>query len=227
VEAALPTASELRSGPASSGARWGECASSSGASAFLSESGVPSSWRSGRRPRQKQIALCSLQIRAIRNDPAFAGGDYYGTGARPVDGLPLARGIGQVSYRTAGELQSRFGEMRRGKRILSRAVDSRWSRTCSIKADKLVARFDPNSYIVLSEAMNHHDVGRGRGGAEQALSTVRAEVTVAGIASDRLYPLALQQELARCSRSDRPVAVVESAISVTTGSFSRPSRSET
>ena len=43
------------------------------------------------------------------------------------------------------------------------------------QGSKLVARFDPNSYIVLSEAMNHHDVGRGRGVAEQALSTVRAE----------------------------------------------------
>jgi len=74
-----------------------------------------------------------------------------------------------------------------------------------------VARFDPNSYIVLSEAMNHHDVGRGRGGAEQALSTVRAEVTVAGIASDRLYPLALQQDLARMLPGRRPLVVVESA----------------
>ena len=56
-----------------------------------------------------QIALCSLQIRAIRQDPAFAGGDYYGTGARPVDGLAIARGIGQVSYRTGAEFESRFG----------------------------------------------------------------------------------------------------------------------
>ena len=77
--------------------------------------------------------------------------------------------------------------------------------------DKLVERFDPNSYIVLSEAMNHHDVGRGRGGVARALGQVRADITVAGIASDRLYPLELQEELGRLLPGNRPVAVVQSA----------------
>ena len=58
--------------------------------------------------------------------------------------------------------------------------------------------------------MNQHDVGRDRGGAAQALSGVRAEVTVAGIASDRLYPLRLQRELARLIPGARPVTVIES-----------------
>ena len=77
--------------------------------------------------------------------------------------------------------------------------------------DKLARRFDPNSYIVLSEAMNHHDVGRGRNGVARALAGVRAEVTVAGIDSDRLYPLGLQYQLARLLPGDRPVTVIESA----------------
>ena len=76
--------------------------------------------------------------------------------------------------------------------------------------DKLAKRFDANSYIVLSEAMNHHDVGRGRGGVERALGSVRADVTVAGIVSDRLYPLELQLELGRILPGGRPVAIVES-----------------
>ena len=58
--------------------------------------------------------------------------------------------------------------------------------------------------------MNNHDVGRGRGGLERALRNVRAEVTVAGIASDRLYPLELQLELGRLLPGGRPVAIVES-----------------
>ena len=49
----------------------------------------------------EQIGLYSLQIRAIRADPAFAGGDYYDHAEGPTVGLALARGIGQVSYRTA------------------------------------------------------------------------------------------------------------------------------
>jgi len=59
--------------------------------------------------------------------------------------------------------------------------------------------------------MNHHDVGRGRGGVAQALGRVQAEMTVAGIESDRLYPLELQEELGRLLPGDRPVAVVQSA----------------
>ena len=56
----------------------------------------------------EQIALCSLQVRAIRSDPCFAGGDYYAGMAGPVEGLTLARGIGQVSYRTELEFEHRF-----------------------------------------------------------------------------------------------------------------------
>jgi homoserine O-acetyltransferase len=158
-----------------------------------------------------QIALCSLQVRAIRSDPAFAGGDYYGTADRPLDGLTIARGIGQVSYRTGYELQSRSGrraqapeEPLKGGRF---AVES----YLEYHGDKLAGRFDPNSYVVLSEAMNHHDIGRGRGGVAGALVRVSAEVTVVGISSDRLYPLALQRELAQVLPGDRPVTVIESA----------------
>jgi homoserine O-acetyltransferase len=158
----------------------------------------------------EQIALCSLQVRAIRNDPAFAGGDYYATGARPVDGLSLARGIGQVTYRTAREFQARFGRSAQAEEEPFKGGRFAVESYLQYHGDKLIKRFDANSYIVLSEAMNHHDVGRGRGGTERALSRVLAEVTVAGIDSDRLYPLELQEELARLVPGDRPLTVIHS-----------------
>ena len=58
--------------------------------------------------------------------------------------------------------------------------------------------------------MNHHDVGRGRGGISEALRAVRADVTVAGISTDRLYPLAQQEEIARLLPGQPSVSVVES-----------------
>ncbi|HZD15291.1 MAG TPA: homoserine O-acetyltransferase, partial [Pseudonocardiaceae bacterium] len=61
---------------------------------------------------------------------------------------------------------------------------------------KLVSRFDAGSYVVLTEALSRHDVGRGRGGVAAALRRCPVPVVVAGITSDRLYPLRLQQELA-------------------------------
>jgi homoserine O-acetyltransferase/O-succinyltransferase len=144
-----------------------------------------------------QIALCSLQVRAIRADPFFQGGDYYETKGGPREGLSIARGIGQFSYRTWTEFETRFGrDPQDDHAVLERgryAIESYLHH----QGDKLAARFDPNSYIVLSEAMNHHDVGRGRGGVTTALKGVRVPVTVAGITSDRLYPRELQEELAR------------------------------
>lgn len=158
-----------------------------------------------------QIALCSLQIRAIKSDPAYAGGDYYDASARPLDGLAIARGLAQVSYRTSDELQSRFGRSAQASENPLKGGRYAVESYLQHHGDKLAERFDPNSYIVLSEAMNHYDVGRGRGGVGEALAHVRAEVTVAGITSDRLYPLELQRELARQLPGDRPVAIIDSA----------------
>ncbi len=157
-----------------------------------------------------QIALCSLQIRAITSDPAYAGGDYYATGARPSDGLALARGIGQYSYRTDLEFESRFGRTAQEEEDPLKGGRFAMESYLEYHGAKLARRFDPNSYIVLSEAMNHHDVGRDRNGVARALAGIRAEVAVAGIASDRLYPLGLQYQLARLIPGGRPVTVIES-----------------
>jgi homoserine O-acetyltransferase/O-succinyltransferase len=157
-----------------------------------------------------QIALCSLQIRAIRNDPDFASGDYYARSSGPVDGLSLARGIGQVTYRTTRELESRFGRNPQAEEDLLKGGRFAVESYLEHHGEKLADRFDPNSYIVLSEAMNHHDLGRGRGGIARALGGVQAEVQVAGIASDRLYPLELQEDMAQMLPGNRPLCVVES-----------------
>ena len=63
-------------------------------------------------------------------------------------------------------------------------------------AEKLVRRFDAGTYVALTEAMNTHDVGRGRGGVAAALSGIRVPVVVGGIDSDRLYPIRLQLDMA-------------------------------
>jgi homoserine O-acetyltransferase len=152
----------------------------------------------GAQATAEEIALCSLQIRAIQSDPAFRGGDYYDAplDQRPWRGMSLARGIGQVSYRSELELDQRFGRGHQGdERPLS---GGRYTIESYLDhhGDRLAHRFDANTYIALSRAMNHHDVGRGRGGIPAALARITARVAVAGISSDRLYPLRLQRELA-------------------------------
>jgi homoserine O-acetyltransferase len=158
-----------------------------------------------------QIALSSLQIQAIRSDPAFHGGDYYETSRRPLDGLSIARGIGHYSYRTGDEFEARFGHEAQGEEDLLKGGRFAMESYLEYHGEKLAKRFDPNSYIALSEAMNHHDVGRGRGGIGAALQAVKAPVTLAGISTDRLYPLAQQEEIAQLLPGHPPVSVVESA----------------
>lgn len=161
----------------------------------------------------EQIALCSVQVRAILADPKFRGGDYYDAapGDGPHAGLSLARGIGQVSYRSEAELDMRFSRKPQGDE--NPLAGGRYAVESYLEyhGEKLARRFDANSYVVLSNAMNHHDVGRGRGGIGSALARITAEVTVAGISSDRLYPLRLQHELVAAIPRASSVDVVESA----------------
>jgi homoserine O-acetyltransferase len=158
----------------------------------------------------EQVALCSLQIRAIEADPHFHHGDYYGLLEGPWRGMSVARGIGQVSYRSELELQQRFNRGHQNDEHPFAGGQYTIESYLEYHGEKLARRFDANTYIALSRAMNHHDVGRARGGVADALARVTAEVTIAGISSDRLYPLRLQHELADHIPRNKGVEVVHS-----------------
>ncbi len=150
----------------------------------------------GPRATADQIGTQTTQIAAIEADPDWQGGDYHGTGREPATGLGLARRIAHLTYRTDFELDHRFEnhaqdeeDPRRGGRY---AVQSYLDH----QAAKLAARFDAASYVLLTEAMNRHDIGRGRGGIAAALAATPVPCVVGGVDSDRLYPLRTQQELA-------------------------------
>ncbi len=101
-------------------------------------------------------------------------------GAR--EGLALARMIGMLSYRTPGGLERRFG------RSHGTAGDFAVNEWLSGHGEKLVARFDAETYLGLLDAMDTHDVGRGRGGITAALAPVAGRLTGVGIVGDLLYP---------------------------------------
>jgi homoserine O-acetyltransferase len=143
-----------------------------------------------------QIATCTIQMDAIRADPHWLGGDFYDDPVGPHLGMGIARRIAHMSYRTAAEVDERFG------RSWQDSVDPLRGGRYAVQSylqhaeDGLRNRFDANSYVSLTWAMNSHDVGRGRGGIRAALDRVRATATIAGVDSDRLYPLRQQVQLA-------------------------------
>ncbi|PLW70546.1 homoserine O-acetyltransferase [Streptomyces sp. SCUT-3] len=160
----------------------------------------------------EQIAWAGVQLRAIRSDPGWRGGDYHdaGPGRGPHTGLGLARRTAHVTYRSEPELQARFGRLPQDGEDPRRGGRYRVDSYLDHHADKLVRRFDAGSYVTLTEAMNAHDVGRGRGGTAAALRRVTARTLVAGVDSDRLYPLAQQAELAAGVPGADRLRVIES-----------------
>lgn len=165
----------------------------------------------------EQIAFGQAQVAAIRNDPNFSGGDYY-SGPRPHTGLGIARRIAHITYRTETELQLRFGRDPQGdEQPLGSPTAQRQGRYqvesyLDHQANKLISRFDPNAYLVLAEALMSHDVGRGRGGVQAALSRVTAVPFLAAVDTDRLFYPEQSQEIADAIPGQHQVHVITSPI---------------
>ncbi|MEU2032239.1 homoserine O-acetyltransferase MetX [Nocardia amamiensis] len=150
----------------------------------------------GARATADQIGTQTTQIAAIKADPDWQGGDYHGTGRAPMTGMAIARRIAHLTYRTEFELDHRFENKPQGDEDPWNGGRYAVQSYLDHQADKLCKRFDPATYVLLTEAMNRHDVGRGRGGVEAALAATPVPCVVGGVDSDRLYPLRTQQELA-------------------------------
>ncbi|WP_134728128.1 homoserine O-acetyltransferase MetX [Amycolatopsis nivea] len=148
------------------------------------------------RASAEQIAWAAPQLHAIRGDRAWHGGDYYTAAEGPYRGLGVARRIAHVTYRCEPELETRFGN--RPQQDEDPLAGGRFAVESYLDhhADKLVHRFDAGSYVVLTESMNTHDVGRDRGGVAAALGRVTARTVVAAVDSDRLYPPYQSHEIA-------------------------------
>ncbi len=142
-----------------------------------------------------QIALNSVQLEAITMDPGFNGGDYYEAkdGEGPYRGLALARRMALLNYRSPSELNDRFQRSWQSSiSPLGSAGKFAVESYLDFHGNKFTRRFDANSYMLLVQAMNSHDIGRDRGGVAEALSRVTARSLVLGIDSDRLFPAEYQ-----------------------------------
>jgi homoserine O-acetyltransferase len=146
-----------------------------------------------------QIALNSVQIEAIHMDPRFADGDYYeaADGDGPSRGLSLARRMALLNYRSPTELNDRF-ERSWQSSVSPLGAEGKFAveSYLDFHGNKFTRRFDANSYVLLAQAMNSHDIGRDRGGVAAALARVTAKNVVLGIDSDRLFPVADQIAIA-------------------------------
>ncbi len=149
----------------------------------------------------QQIAWGAIGRRAVRLDPKWRGGDYYDAadGDGPSEGLSIARMVAQVTFRSDNVFTDRFGRELADTAQYTDGIDL-WQRFeveryLEYHGEKLVRRFDANSYLIIGKAMDLHDVGRGRSGLEAAMARVTAPTLVMGISSDVLYPTYQQRQI--------------------------------
>ncbi|NMW19281.1 MAG: homoserine O-acetyltransferase [Chlorobiaceae bacterium] len=148
----------------------------------MGASGRHSAWCIGQSEAQRQ---------AIYADRDWNNG-WYDPSHPPARGLSAARMMAMCSYRSFENFQSRFGrEVQNGTGTFKAESYLRH------QGKKLVERFDANSYITLTKAMDMHDIGRGRGEYEEVLRSLQIPVEILSINSDILYPKEEQEELAR------------------------------
>ena len=136
------------------------------------------------------IAWSEAQRQAIFADPDWRSG-WYPTDKPPRAGLAAARMMAMVSYRSRDSFEHRFG---RREAAASLFAVEHWLHH---HGQALTDRFDANSYVALTRAMDRHDIARDRGSLEAALRSITQPALVVGIDSDVLYPLEEQREIAR------------------------------
>ena len=135
------------------------------------------------------IAYNQAGRRAIMNDPKWLGGRNYAR-TFPVDGLALARMIGTLTYKTNETFEERFGRKLAGRSrdYYNFFQDFEVESYFNYQGQKLVRRFDANSYLYLTKAMDLHDLGRGYPSVLSALRRIKSKVLLIGISSDLLFP---------------------------------------
>ncbi len=136
------------------------------------------------------IGISEAQRLAIKADKNWLKG-FYPDDTPPIDGLAAARSMAMITYRSPLNYDHKFGRNWNIQKNIFEVASY-----LNYQGEKLTQRFDANSYIILTKAMDSHDVARGRGTAKSVLSRIQIPILIIGIDTDILYPIKEQIELA-------------------------------
>ena len=120
----------------------------------------------------QQVAWSAVGRTALALDPRFRGGDYYDAkpGDGPCAGLAIARAVAQITYRSAEVFNDRFArDLVDPRELFGQGDRFQVESYLDYHGEKLVRRFDANSYLVLNRTMDLHDLARDRGSMESAV----------------------------------------------------------
>jgi homoserine O-acetyltransferase len=136
------------------------------------------------------LAFNQMQRQAITGDPLWLGG-RYAPEHPPAAGLALARALAMCTYKSPELFAERFArDTNRGGEDPHRSLHERYEigGYLDYQGARFVERFDANSYLLLTKAMDNFDLARGYASEAEALRRITAAVTLVGISSDWLFP---------------------------------------
>jgi homoserine O-acetyltransferase len=166
---------------------------------------------SSARSATQTIAWNSIGRKAIVSDPRWRGGDYYGH-EPPADGLAVARMIGHVTYLSELSLEQKFGRRLQGADEPAFSLEREFAIESYLdyQGDSFNARFDANSYLYITKAMDYWDLPARHGSLDAAMARVQGPTLLISFDSDWLYPSAESRAIADAlARQGRPVEHVD------------------
>ena len=151
----------------------------------------------------QQIAFNEVGRQAIMADPNWSDGNYYG-GPLPAKGLSVARMVGHITYMSDLSMSEKFGRrFKNGRSGFSFDPNFEVEGYLQYRGESFIKRFDPNSYLYITKAIDYFDLANGKG-LQEVLRGVDARFLVIAFKSDWLYPAYQSQEIARaCKRAGR------------------------
>lgn len=141
---------------------------------------------------------------AIMSDPNWQNGDYYDGDRKPEWGLAHARKIGHITYLSPEIMQKKFGREKTSAAGAGGKDHFQVESYLNYQGEKLVERFDANSYLLLTQALDAYDLAEEFGVAEKAFEKTKAKFLIVALSSDWLFPpeqsLGLADALLRAGR---------------------------
>jgi homoserine O-acetyltransferase len=144
----------------------------------------------------QQIAWDAVGRHAIEADSTFNGGQYY-DGPHPEKGLAIARMLAHITYLSEESMKNKFGRTLRNADALSFDFDSEFSVETYLdyQGEQFVNRFDANSYLYITKAMDYFDLSAQYGSLDAAIARIKARMLVLSYTSDWLYPPYQSQQI--------------------------------
>ena len=150
----------------------------------------------------QQIAFNEVGRQAIMADPHWDEGDYYGK-RLPMKGLSVARMVGHITYMSDESMNTKFGRRTKDDRQPFKfSADYEVEGYLRYRGDSFIKRFDPNSYLYITKAIDNFDLGGGEK-LPHILKGIETRFLIIAFKSDWLYPLYQSQEIAKaCKRAN-------------------------